>query len=81
MLTALVIAAALGLSDTGNDDTLRSNLYAGDMTHGRAVVLARGGRERIDPFAEIKEKRRQEAKEKRDQKQHTPNEASQDRAN
>ena len=79
MLTALVIAAALGLSDAGHGDNLRSNLYAGEVTHGRAVVLARGGRERIDPFAEIKERRRQEAKEKREQDQRAPKEAAQDR--
>ena len=81
MLHALVFVAALGLTQGDNAIATPSGLSANDSPRAGATILARGGRERIDPFAEIKERRRQEAKEKREREQHAPKEASQDQAN
>lgn len=65
MLTTLMLAAALSL----HPGSLPKAEAAVAQTETRAkaapLVLVRGGPDRVDPFAELREKRRQEAERKK----------------
>ena len=81
MLNVLILVTALGLPQGGDGSAAPRSLAAHDSPPAGAIVLARGGRDRVDPFAEIKERRRQEAKEKREKQRGAPEQPSQGQSN